>query len=64
MPQKYIALTLIALGIVAIIGAYKMDAHSSFEGGTFIVEIGFAVIGIVAIVVGLIWLAVIAFLGL
>lgn len=62
--QKWIILCLIIFGIISLLQSYRMDATSSFEDGSFLVQMIAAVVGIGCIVVGIIWFLVLLFNGL
>lgn len=62
--MKWIPLALIAIGIVAIIFAIRAGRTSSFDDGTFIMQIIVGLCGAAGIVIGGVWLAVLFFINL
>ncbi len=62
--QKWIAIALIAAGLVPLAVALKRDKKSSFDDGSFLAEIGALLLGGGLIAAGVIWLFALAFLKL
>ncbi len=62
--MKWIAILLIILGLTSIVAAVKMDSSSSFDDGSFLVQIAFAVGGVALLGVGFLILGVLVFMGL
>jgi|EndMetStandDraft_5_1072996.scaffolds.fasta_scaffold629948_1 hypothetical protein len=51
MPLRWIALAMIVAGIAGVLSAEWLDPKSSFESGTFLVEIVLGIGGIICFVV-------------
>lgn len=62
--MKYVALALIAVGIMLIIYAIKADSTSSFDDGSFMIQIAAGGIGALSIVGGVVIIIMLAFMGL
>lgn len=62
MHDNLIIAILLIVGIAALIAAYLMDRWSSFDNGGFMIQIVLIIAGGVAIVMGLVWKFVLAFL--
>jgi hypothetical protein len=64
MSGKYWALSLLALGIFLLVAAARMDSKSSFDDGSFLLQIVAGLAGAGCIAVACIWFAVLFFMGL
>jgi len=62
--QKWIILSLVIFGIILLVISYKVDKKTSFEDGSFLVQMVAIIAGILFIIVGIIWFLVLIFNGL
>lgn len=61
--MKWIALIMIIGGLILLVMAYKRDVKSSFNDGTFLIEIGMGISGVGAILAGVVLFLILLFTG-
>jgi hypothetical protein len=61
MTQNIIIAVLFALGVVMLIVAFRIDGKSSFDDGSFILQIVLGIGGAALLAVALIWKFVLSF---
>lgn len=64
MTGKYWALSLLALGVVLIVAAARLDGKSSFDDGSFLMQILVGILGVGCIAAACLWFIVLLFMGM
>jgi hypothetical protein len=64
MSGKYIAFSLIAVGLLLLLMAWRAESSASFDDGSFLDVIALAIGGVGLCIAGGLWLSVLMFIAL